>query len=432
MSLLLFYFLYRNNWRGVVFAAIGAFLAHPTNVFLFVIFAPLYILRTFLQHADDSRTRSRIILGTVLCGLIVLLCGLEVLSRPRTRAIYHDLQFRGLSTGWFGGAAGSLGWTDLVEFLTRYGKLFLSCSWFGLWPGPWHDWAFWSIYLTVLVLGTVRLVRQRLWDRLALVVGLFFGLASLFLAVGPEVMHGGANRYVLFLVMPTILAFAFLLDRLIVAPTTRLRTAVFYLQCTTLLILGGASLVDFKVKCFDANRGSSRTERVSTFRTDEKDARCRALHLIARDRERTAVQRARAGQGSTDANAKTLIFVDSWWTRWTMQYLALPYRGIEVRESWEDYRCDLDRLWSDFRTAMDEDRAYAVCLKGKEMERFVRARLLQDRLQQWEFTRYGDAPVRIVSSQSIEVFRGRHAPLDPLQQPQPLVPLTAAGSIERR
>jgi hypothetical protein len=366
-------------------------------------------------------------LKTGLCGLLVLACGLLVLLRPRTQLLMSVFHYGGLSRSLFLKQGGGLAGTELGEFLSLFGKLFLGCGSFGLPPGPWHDRCFWVVFVAVLVPGTIGLARDRRWDLLALSAGLFLGVSGLFLVVGASALRLDANRYGLFLVMPTILVFAISVDRLIVAPTTRLRRAALAAQCAALLAMGGTLLADFKVICFDANRGDSREERIWTFRNDQKDGKMRAMDLIETDRELAAVQRARHERGPAAAGpGKTIVFVQDWWTWWTMEYAASPYKDVEIRSYYDHYQGDSNRFWSDLCRAMDEGGGYAVCFKGQEIERLMRNRVPQGQLKNWELVRYGNAPSLLTFSESVMVFRWkRPADLRP-------TPLAAARSVDRR
>src|SRR5262249_23537105 len=45
MSFLLFYFTYKDRWKGMLLAAVGCFLSHPTSVFLFPVVAMVFLVR---------------------------------------------------------------------------------------------------------------------------------------------------------------------------------------------------------------------------------------------------------------------------------------------------------------------------------------------------------------------------------------------------
>jgi 4-amino-4-deoxy-L-arabinose transferase-like glycosyltransferase len=433
MSFLLLYFAYKESWKGMLLSAIGCFLSHPTTIFLFPIVATVYFVRAFLRLSGDPRRQWFLVLRTAGCGLLVLACGLVVLLRPRTQLLISVFHYGGLSRSLFLNQGGGLAGTELGAFLSLFGKLFMGCGSFGLPPGPWHDGSFWAVFASAVVPGTVLLVRDRRWDLLSLFAGLFLGAAGLFLVVGASALRLDANRYGLFLVMPTVLVFAIAVDRLIVAPTTRPRAAALAVQCAVLLAMGGALLAEFKVLCFDANRGVSREERIWTLRNDAKDAKMRAMHLIEKDRELAAVQRARGGQAPAVAGpGKTIVFVQDWWTWWTMEYPALPYKDVEVRSYYDYYQSDYNRFWSDLGKAMDEGRGYAVCFKGQEIERLMRSGVPQGKLKDWELVRYGNAPSPITFSQSVLVFRWRRPGDHPVAIPLGPAPVTAARPVERR
>ena len=88
-----------------------------------------------------------------------------------------------------------------------------------------HDLAFWGILAPVVIFGSWQLWRARQWDRLALVASVVATLAGLY-RLGPWMLHPEVVRYGVFLVAPSVVAFACLVRGLLIVPTSCSRIAV--------------------------------------------------------------------------------------------------------------------------------------------------------------------------------------------------------------
>src|SRR5262249_16675396 len=113
-------------------------------------------------------------------------------------------------------------------------------------------WVFWSAMLAVLVLGAVRLVRDKRWGRLILVGGLLVTVCGVHPGAGGDAIRPKLWRYGLFLVVPFVLAFSCLVEPMLVAPSTVGKIAVRRLQFGVLIAAGFALLFVFKQSYFDS------------------------------------------------------------------------------------------------------------------------------------------------------------------------------------
>lgn len=388
LSLLVLYFAFRGRRGATVLAFLAAFVVQPTNVFLLpVVFAVYLVQECVRTPREPARLRRRLVELAVTALVVVVGAGVATLQRRYVRSVYSHWGF---------------GDVNVFRFLKYYGRLLLGEVLLRA-PRPalhLQDALFWGVVGPVLVLGTWRLVCTRRWDRLALLAGLALGGAGLLVVAGAHAIRPEMPRYGMYLVMPSVLAFACLLRSLLVtAPGVRpalLRGA----QCTALLGLGWTLLWATKTNWFDFYTSTS-GESLWTFRTETPDPNQRVLALVARDVE--AVGRAPAVLGRSQAPpARALLITENWWTYGPLQYLTLTRPDIKV-VAYEQMGLDLQQHSAHLRANLERG-AYAVGFSGGRFEALITQWFAPERLERWDIP-HNDGDYFFNGSRTLAVFR---------------------------
>lgn len=387
MNILVLYYAYRTSWRGVLAALTGSMLCHPTNIFILPVVLAIYLVQSLRAASGDSRRQRRLITAALVTLGLVFLVGLAFLQRPQPREVYT----RNLQAGHLSSADGWL-------FLKRFADLIIGTGCFGQLPDIGQQWAFWTIGAFVVIAGTIQLARKRNWERLALVAGLFTSALSLFLVTGATALRPDANRYGLFLVVPSVFSFAVLLQSLLAEPVSPRLRVVRGLQYASLLVLGWSLLFCYKRNCIDAYRGGSREESLLTFRTDAKDPKKRAMRMIMKELD----QRGPSRDGSP-----TIIIGSDWWTSMALSYLAVERKGL-IFSRLPEYT---PPAGPDILSQMERG-AFAVCFPGDDLEKAVYEQFPAERLARWEAIRYGNTRTTALdwSAKSVVVLSVKRAP----------------------
>jgi hypothetical protein len=308
-SLLLIDLAARRKPRALVALLVASyFCVHPTMIFLVPALAALILARPRAgATGDPARERRRRVAEVAALTAVAVALGIYTLRRPIMVKITTLYQI------------GPRGRHDPVGFLALFGRLLLGI---GTTPRPRPERLFWIVAAGTLVLGTARLVRERRWERLALVVGVLGSVAGFFAVGGSDIIRPGSTRYGLFLVAPAALAFACLVRSLLIAPACGWRAAARPLQLGALLALGWALLLSCPPerigagRVLDAPRGLAEKAR----RPEARDPRQRALALILADIDRDGAGR----------KTKSVVIVWDWMTCRVLEYLALPRRDVVV------------------------------------------------------------------------------------------------------
>lgn len=387
---------YRARWRGMALAFAGALLCHPTNVFMLPVVLPIYFVRRRADFLSDPRRRKQVAAGLAAVLVIAFVCGLAFMNRPQVRLLQTH-GFEGGRPRW--GLALRLSGTEVLLYLQRLPVLFLGQPGAGRYAGAVQNGAFWTILLVIGTVGTVGLIREKRWDRLALVAGMGAGALSLFLVAGAAALRPLTNRYGLFLVAPLAFTCAVLVRALIVEPLNPARRVVRSLQGAGLLAVGWALLLCYHHNVVAAFQGNARAESLWTLRTDVEDPKIGALRLVVRDSRL---------EGPDREGRKTSIVAYDWWTCWPLTYFAANLGFIDVQQLIGpiDPRPDKAAL-----RRFLEAGAYAVCFRGQEMEQAVAELFPPERVMRWEVERPGnvvpppDADERWKRCTSVVVYR---------------------------
>ena len=186
---------------------------HPTYLFLLPVFSLVLATRIWQRTAGDRRRRLRE-LGTSAIGAVAVVGPLVWLTSGRSAIewTYETYHF------------GPGNWPLYFAYFER--MLLGFCEWGPAEPSRAVNVAFWAVVLGVLALGLPALIRRRQWERLALLAGLAISLVGMHLVTGPDILRPYLVRYGLYLVSPTIVAFACLVRALVPAPGGRLRSGL--------------------------------------------------------------------------------------------------------------------------------------------------------------------------------------------------------------
>jgi hypothetical protein len=195
-------------------------------------------------------------------------------------------------------------------------------------PPRWQGWLFWAVVASVLLAGTWRLVRRGQWERLALVGSVVASALGLHLVEGPEILSPELVRYGIFLLVPSALAFACLVQSLLVVPATLRLELVRNAQIAALLVMGVALLVCAQCTWFDVFLFQSRgRERFLTLPGETIDPNQRVAKIILKDLGSwggVPLEGANAGRD------KHLIVTEDWWRWRPIQFFTLWRNDVKV------------------------------------------------------------------------------------------------------
>jgi hypothetical protein len=402
-SVLLLYFAFRTNLIALIITFIIVYFVHPTNVFILPLLLMVYVVRSMEQQPEAGAKRwPMVLMKAAALGALGLGLGLLTLRRPLTQGIFTFYR------------VGPLGRHELIPFWTHFGRMFLAT---GRVPRPVHDALFWAILLPVFGCGSVRLVSNRQWDRLALVAGVILSALGLFTVGGSDIIQPGMSRWGLFLLVPSAFAFACLLRELRVAPGPGWRAVARPAQVAFLVVAGWVTISTCQLerltltRVFDGTpsgtkletRGSKARpllirasgqepggdadgEAIWTFQTDVKDAKKRALSLIERDLDRRLNRENSQSMTQAQTARKTVIITEDWWIFYSLRYLALPRRDFEVL-NYERLGQGPDERHARLRELL-EAGAYVVGYVGKDVETTVKGGFPGENLQRFDVPRY--------------------------------------------
>jgi hypothetical protein len=373
----------REKVLGLVVLLSLAYFVHPMNIFILPVLLAV-LLGQSLKRGPGSLAKEwrSLLIRMIAVSSVVLAIGLYTLRRP----IVH----------WMSSVhqAGIQGRHDPLHFLAFYGRLFLGV---GHEPRPVRDWCFWMAVLVALAFGLRPLIRNRQWDRVALLFGLLTSLGALLLVGGSEIIRPPATRYGLYLVVPSVLAFACLVNGLLIPATNPWRIAARSLQFASLLALGGMLLSSSdlsrltKTRVLDG-RASRGEESIWTFGSDEREPHRRALSLICDDFDRAASGRGiREGRGGPGGAGRLVMIPAGRWKDYgVLEYLALE-RGDVRMARYEKLGMSPEQRRQLLREYLQQG-AYAISVlrRGEDLDHVIQSSFPPERVQRWEVLRYGE------------------------------------------
>ena len=351
-SVLLMYAAFRVRTVAVVVLLALSYYVHPTNLFAAPCVLAVYGVRLLGQDAGSRPGRPGLALRMAALAGVVGVLGLLTFLKPGAQQ----------SAALYGVGLGAP--HDPILFLLRLGRLFLAS---GRVPRPAVDVAFWSVVVGLVAFGLPALIRQRQWDRVALVASVPVGALGLFVVGGSNILQPGMVRYGLFLLVPSALAAGCLIRASLIGPTVGWRRAMVPLQYAALLGLGGLLLFSLDMgrldwsRCVDGGPGvTDRAESIWTFRADRPDPTRQALRVIQRDRA------TRLPAGSENGRTPTVVICENGWVSLLLQFLTLGRDGVLLRNfDAPDVR---SRSLGDLY-----EGGYAIALPGRALETLLRS-----------------------------------------------------------
>lgn len=389
-SFLALYFAHRGKTLALLICFAFCLLVHASNIFLFpVLLCPFLVA---LWSAEKVPTKRRLILVlTAVLGLLALLVLVLIDSDPGR----FPLAPRAAPSNW-------------LRFFGHYGRLISGITLYEFVVGPLsprtrdvYDGAFWGLFLALLVFGGPRLIRDRCWDRLALIAGLVLGALGLYLVTGPDLIQPHRERYGMYLVVPTILVIASLVTAVLpLKDETRLRNAR-QAGFAVMVVLGWIILYSFKVQYFDALR-STGGESHLTFRTSQIEPKQQAIQLILEDLARLRRAAARVeGNAQSPGNPNEPIgrgvdsvqpvIAENWWLYWPLRFLACRNPEIDIIPFEDDasFLVLADRAKRAPAMTTLSSGGYAVAFAGGDFEKLLASSIPADRLDRWDILDYG-------------------------------------------
>ena len=347
---------FRGHRLGTLVAFLLCYYVHPTYLFLIPALGLVLTAKVWERTAGEPRRRLRELVATAL-GAASVVAPLTLLTSDRSaiRWTYETYDF------------GPGNWPLYFLYFER--MLMGFCEW-----GPQEttrafDATFWGVALAVLLVGGWRLWAQRHWDRLALIAGLAISLAGMHLVTGPDILRPYLVRYGLYLVAPTVVAFACLLSAALVEPAGRLRDALRYGQAAAFFGLAWALLICVKVNFFGFFLPQlAGQEDFWTLRTEAVDPKQWVASIIAEDIDDAA------GPG-----VARVVLAEDWWTYRPIQYYLFN-RDDVVPGSLEHFDGPMrDRL---IRKHLDAG-GYVVGTFGEDVIERVESAYPEEDLKHW-------------------------------------------------
>lgn len=321
------YFAFRGKGKQTLAAYVVCLIVHPTNIFLLPVVLCVYLTQALIKANGDRRVQRTLLLRTATLSLAaVVALGIITFRRPASHQ-YYSQNFK--SHDWF-------------QFGISYGKLFF-CQWprdpAGVsWTATLRpfDWFYFTAAFMAFAFGTYRMAMRRQWDRVALLVGLLASVAGLHVVTGSLVLKDPTYRYGAFLIMPSVLALACVLQALLVEPSGERRTVTRQVQLAAIVTAAWPFLWIVQWNWFDYFTSGGK-ESLWTFRMDRPEASKQLLAFILRDAGRHKIPSANTvGFADATRTGRPMIIAQDWWTYPQMEYLARPRREVRVRFAKEE------------------------------------------------------------------------------------------------
>jgi hypothetical protein len=287
----------------------GCFLVHPWSAFFLPVPACVYVASA-LGRCGDRRARRRVLVGSALAvGLIAGSIGIYARARDAGKigVLAGD---RSTDWGRFLGAFGAMtSGATMQEEIGAAGPEAVAA----------RTWAFWGVAGLALAIGLPRLVAERRWDRLALLVGTAAGMAALHVVAGGGVLGPGTTRYGYAFLAPLSLSLGVLVGPAAFAPADgsggRLRPRPAF--AVPLLALGGLLLCDVATHVVDRRARDGGGGVLAPWAA--RGMAERAFATLVGDLE---------APGAPDA--PRVLVAQSFWVGKPLQYLAMGRRDLRV------------------------------------------------------------------------------------------------------
>lgn len=371
-----------------ILAFLLCYYVHPTFLFLLPVLG-LTLAGRIWSDAADRRTAVRRIVGAAL-AMVVVVAPLALAARgPTMRWTFQTYHF---------------GPMDWGRFLIGFERMLLGYCESGRWDtSRGLDLAFWVVVVGSSIAGTVGLLRARSWDRLGLLAGLLISMTALHALTGPEIMQPGLTRYALFLVPPTLIGAAFLIEAiprvggpLPVGRLWGLTRALAVAGAWLLLLASKHGTFDPLVAHADG------LEDLRTLATETPDPRAWVASILRADRE---------------PGEPLAVVAEDWWTYRPLQFWLSDRPETRVASLEPIDVADRDALV----LRVLEQGGYLVATVGQPESERVRSLVRPHRLRHWH--------VAVSPNPCLVVYRLKR--LDEPATVDPIVLLQPGGGVRR-
>ncbi len=346
-----------------------SYFIHPTTIFLFPELLGIVLARTLTESREDPSRRTGLLVKREAALVSVgAAMSLYTMLRPATQkmSVIFDT---GLS-----------GKHDFLLFLSRLEHIFLGDAR----SFPIRSILFWGILLALHVLGLRRLVRDRKWDRVAMVVSPVICALGLFVMGGSNIIKPAMARYGLSLAVPMILSIACLVRSLLAEPSSPRRLVLRRLEMTALLAVGWAILLGFDLARL--NRWAyipkvpyRAKESPWSFRSEASTPAKQLYHIITKDLGPVPDP---TRHDDDTGPARTAILAEDWPRYGPLEWLISVRPDVHVF----DYH-DLGDIQGPKVERMHRSLlqgGYALCIPEGEMDNLVRIFYPVAMRRQWE------------------------------------------------
>ena len=355
LCVLMLYFAIRSrDFRGCRFGLIASYLTciHVSPTVLFLAPLPMAILLAGTMGRERRRWKTSIATMAVFAAVTIAI-GLLKRDNPTTRWTYATYHF------------GPPDWPRFFTLAMRHHLGF--CQGSPSETGPMMAWVFYGFLGGLLVFGGRRLIANRAWDRLAIVLGTMASAAGFHMVVGPDGFQPGMARYGLFLVVPDVVSVACLVRALMPEPDSTLKKAIFGIQVAGMLAIGWILVASYRLHYFGDYEIQGRAEGESfwTLRTESAEPMERLASIVAADPGRDS--------------RPTAVVAEDWWSYKPLEFLLARHEAFSV--------ASVERFDADGKLKIINDRilagGYAVGRQGDGLDRLVLSRFRPEELKSW-------------------------------------------------
>ena len=340
--------------RGSRFGLIASYLAciHVSPTVLFLAPLPMAILLAGMVRSETRRSKTSIATMAVFAAVTIVV-GLLKKDNPTTRWTYATYHF------------GPPNWPRFFILAMRHHLGF--CQGSPSETGPMLAWGFYGFLGTLFLVGGWRLIANRAWDRLAIVLGTMASAAGFHMVVGPDGFQPGMARYGLFLVVPDVIAVACLVRASMPEPNTAWKRAILGLQVAAMLAIGWILVGSYRIHYFGDYEIQGRAEGESfwTLRTESAEPMARLASILVAD--------------SGPKSEPTAVVAEDWWSYKPLEFLLARHEAFSV--------ASVERFDAAGKLKIVNDRllagGYAVGRQGDTFDTLIRSRFRPEELKSW-------------------------------------------------
>jgi len=384
-GVLAFYLALTGKWRVLLLVYPLGLSIHPTNIFLVPVLTVLIVLKRMEQSGAGWETLRRLLLpmgvaiaGAGLIGGLILWKVRYIVGASLPTEIWFSPAEYARFIIWVGGIATG---RAIYETITSTSDPGLAAI---------RDLVFWSMALGLILAGLPGLIRQRRWDRIALVTGAVTLPWLLYLTGGKFAMLPGNERYAGYLIVPFVLAFACLVDSVLGAAPAKLHEPRHHRLITVLSLAGWFCAWDFHQNYFQRIPAASpEWSYARVYATAKVEPKYQVYQIICND---VAARRRAAALPEECDLAGTTVVADDFWLYWPLAYLSARSRPARVilRSKVRESRA------GDCLAETIQSGAYFVCWANASDDEGLKAALKTCPLRQWWIRDIANRPLIMI------------------------------------